>query len=199
VIGNQVWLRENLNIGTRISTSLPQNNDYIVEKYCYDGQDSNGVKYGGLYQWGEAMQKFIMGARGICPAGWRIPSKADVDVLSATVDADGCALKERGEPGWVFWNNYTGTNTSGFSGLLAGMVNYSSHTSSGMKDIGRFWLSEEIIFDPNTSHGVYFELSKLHGGVGTLGRSKLDALSVRCIMSPSSDGGLKKITVKTLE
>lgn len=55
-IGSQCWLKENLNIGTRIDGSLNQANNQTIEKYCYDNLDENCDIYGGLYQWDEIMQ-----------------------------------------------------------------------------------------------------------------------------------------------
>jgi hypothetical protein len=55
-IGYQCWLKENLNIGTRINGSQNQTDNGIIEKYCYDDNESNCDEYGGLYQWDEMMQ-----------------------------------------------------------------------------------------------------------------------------------------------
>jgi len=72
-IGTQCWLKENLDVGTRIDGSLNQTNNSptnIIEKYCYGDDPNNCTTYGGLYQWGEAMQYATTeGARGICPEG----------------------------------------------------------------------------------------------------------------------------------
>ncbi|NVN96881.1 hypothetical protein HXX01_01400, partial [Candidatus Nomurabacteria bacterium] len=55
-IGPQCWLKENLNLGTRINGSQNQTNDNQIEKYCYNDLESNCDIYGGLYQWNEMMQ-----------------------------------------------------------------------------------------------------------------------------------------------
>lgn len=53
-----------------------------LEKYCYADTDSNCTTYGGLYQWGEAMQYATTeGAQGICPTGSHIPSDNDWKIL----------------------------------------------------------------------------------------------------------------------
>jgi len=57
-IGEQCWMKENLNIGTMILGVNNQSDNNIVEKYCYNnnsGQDYCSI-YGGLYQWAEAVQ-----------------------------------------------------------------------------------------------------------------------------------------------
>jgi len=90
LIGDQCWLKENLDIGTMI-TSSPSNNG-IIEKYCYGNIESNCDIYGGLYQWDEAMQyATIEGAKGICPDGWYIPTLAEVHTSAAVVENDGNA------------------------------------------------------------------------------------------------------------
>src|ERR1035441_9850769 len=62
-IGDQCWLKENLDIGTMINSinggtngDGNQTNNGTIEKYCYNDDPANCTKYGGLYQWNEAMQ-----------------------------------------------------------------------------------------------------------------------------------------------
>ena len=47
-IGDQCWLKENLNIGTRINGIQGQQNNQTIEKYCYDDNEANCNSYGGL-------------------------------------------------------------------------------------------------------------------------------------------------------
>jgi len=77
VIGGQVWMAENLNIGVVINKKEEQKNNQIIEKYCYstlnNPNESACSKYGGLYQWEEAMQySSSEGTQGICPPDWHI-------------------------------------------------------------------------------------------------------------------------------
>jgi uncharacterized protein (TIGR02145 family) len=117
LIGDQCWLKENLNIGTMVLGSESQTNNGVIEKYCYNNLESNCSIYGGLYQWDEAMQYVeIEGVKGICPDGWHIPTYAEFQTLKTTVNSDGNALKEVGQG----VASGAGTNTSGFSALLAG-------------------------------------------------------------------------------
>ncbi|MEI7452145.1 MAG: fibrobacter succinogenes major paralogous domain-containing protein [Candidatus Falkowbacteria bacterium] len=81
-IGNQCWLRDNLNAGTMISSNDNQINNSTVEKYCYSNTSSNCDADGGLYQWDEVMKYSVTeGAQGICPTGWHIPSDAEQNSL----------------------------------------------------------------------------------------------------------------------
>ena len=139
LIGSSCWLRENLNIGTRIDASSNQSNNATIEKYCYNNLESYCDTDGGLYQWEEALQYVTTeGEQGICPPGWHIPTEAEFLALKSEVGDDGNALK-RGDQGG-------GTNTSGFSALLAGYCNppnFSSRTISG-----RFWSSTKNATNP---------------------------------------------------
>jgi len=48
-IGEQIWMAENLNIGTRVNGNEGQNDNEIIEKYCYDDTTINCDIYGGLW------------------------------------------------------------------------------------------------------------------------------------------------------
>ena len=74
-IGTQWWMSENLNYGTRINGSLNQTNNSIAEKYCFNNLESSCDTLGALYQWDEMMNYTAVRLnRGICPAGWHVPS-----------------------------------------------------------------------------------------------------------------------------
>jgi uncharacterized protein (TIGR02145 family) len=175
-IGNQCWLKENLDIGTMINSSTEADsmrNNGIIEKYCYDNDTANCTTYGGLYQWNEAMQYVTtQGAKGICPTGWHIPTLAEFHTLKATVNNNGNNLKAIGQG----TGGGAGTNTSGFSALLAGMRhNYGSFFNLGAN--AYFWSS--------TGYGakiagylyLYYNGSSISLGSGI----KDYGFSVRCV------------------
>jgi len=137
-IGNKCWLKENLDVGRMVLGTDTAKNNRIIEKYCYKNDTANCSIYGGLYTLNEAMQyTTIPGVRGICPPWWHIPTYEEFQELITTADSDGNALKAIGQG----WGVNTGTNTSGFSALLAG---YRSHYGNftGM-EYGFFWGSTE--------------------------------------------------------
>ena len=87
-IGGQCWMAENINIGTMLAagTTEPNTSDNVIEKWCYSNSTGNCDLYGGLYNWNEAMRgSSVSGARGICPAGWHIPTDAEYNQLEKTV------------------------------------------------------------------------------------------------------------------
>ena len=81
-IGTQCWMKENLNVGTRINGSSNQTNNGVVEKYCFNNLESNCDVYGGLYQWNELMQYVsTQGVKGICPLDWHIPTDQELSLI----------------------------------------------------------------------------------------------------------------------
>jgi len=109
MIGDQCWLRDNLNVGVEIPNTgnnlnnNPQINNQIIEKYCEDKvgisnlAPQNCLEYGGLYQWSQAMNlPFACSInsdltnsncqvnsvhQGICPTGWHIPNLDETKIL----------------------------------------------------------------------------------------------------------------------
>jgi len=156
-IGDQCWMAENLNVGTRIDSSQAQTNNATIEKYCYSDEEDSCTVYGGLYQWDEVMQYTTQdSAQGVCPAGWHIPSDEEWKVLEGTVDTqygvghaewDGyfdwrgldAGKRLKSNTGWA---TNTGTDAFGFTALPGGY-----RTTSGSFDYlgegGRLWSSTE--------------------------------------------------------
>ena len=173
LIGEQCWLKENLDIGTMI-TGWPDNNG-VIEKYCYDNLPANCETYGGLYMWGEAM-KYVTneGAQGICPTGWHIPTEAQYLELITFVNNNGNELKREDQGN----GSGQGTNTSGFSGLLAGGKGYSGGPYYALGEWGSFWMSKG-----NTSSYAYtMQLMSDTNIINTHSGTMVSwGMSVRCI------------------
>lgn len=109
----------------------------IVEKYCYDDDESNCETYGGLYDWYELLDyppdnDWNNGTiQGLCPAGWHIPSSSDWQTLINYLggeDVAGGKLKTTGtlQFGSGLWEvpNLGATNESGFRAQPGGFVNF---------------------------------------------------------------------------
>lgn len=116
LIGKQIWMAENLNFETSTGSWLYKNGDDSEERY------------GRLYNWETAIL--------VCPKGWRLPTKADFETLAAVVNNDGNMLKAIGQGS----ADGAGTNTSGFSALLAGNHNDDGYLNSLGYSAG-FWSS----------------------------------------------------------
>jgi len=128
-IGRQTWMAENLNYAASGSK-------------CYDNKESNCQKYGRLYNWNTA--------KSVCPSGWHLPSKAEWEVLTATVggeETEGKYLKTtRG------WDSSNGVDAFGFSALPGGSGYPGDHSDDQyIGTHGNWWISSEN----NTNHAYY--------------------------------------------
>lgn len=172
-IGNQCWLKENLNIGVKIDQFFnSQLDNNIIEKYCYLDDENNCEKYGGLYEWNETMQYSTSpGSQGICPSGWHIPTLEEFQTLSVTVNNESNPLKMIGQG----TGEGTGTNTSGFSALLAGSAEDGSFYCLGT--ITNYWTSSE--YDAIVTH--IMNLTHDTNTILYYISSKFSGISVRCI------------------
>jgi uncharacterized protein (TIGR02145 family) len=192
-IGNQCWLKENLDVGTMINSNSSTDNQTdngTIEKYCYANNAANCEIYGGLYQWNEAMQ-YVAGTQGICPNGWRIPANDDLLTLITTVNNSGNALKavDQGTDAG------TGTNISGFSGLLAGNRDNSSSLGK-FYDLGKyayFWSSHEI--SATNASSLYLNYDK-DFVTSAYGFSKNKGFSVRCVSEFDITVSMKEPQIK---
>ena len=175
LIGSQCWLKENLDIGTVINSTTNSTDNSIIEKYCYGNDPNNCNTYGGLYQWGEAMQYVqTEGVRGICPEGWHIPTEVEFNDFYSAVGGDGNSIKAVGQGS----GSGAGTNTTEFSALLAG----NKETSSSFMHLlmrGHFWSSTLRVSDSYVYRIFLWDdrsdISPFQSPVATYG------FSVRCI------------------
>ncbi|MGF1583704.1 MAG: FISUMP domain-containing protein [Bacteroidales bacterium] len=141
LIGEQYWLAENLNRGEMISGEKDQTDNGIIEKYCYDNNPVFCEKYGGLYQWDEAMQySTTESSRGICPAGWHIPSDDEWKILEIYL---GMTREAAAEVLWRGVNQGTVLQTGGESGFeaLKGGTRSINGSFNQIGNSGFFWSS----------------------------------------------------------
>jgi uncharacterized protein (TIGR02145 family) len=188
-IGDQCWMAENLNIGTRINGSSNQTNNGTIEKYCYNNFEAQCDIYGGLYQWNEMMgYSTTPGVQGICPEGWHLPTDAEWCALEQEVDPTiscsstgwhgvdgGGKLKETGT---THWNspNTGATNSSGFTALPGG---YRSTGGSFYYagNYGYWWSSSELDASDAWSRSLYYDRAQ----VSRYYYGKSRGFSVRCL------------------
>jgi uncharacterized protein (TIGR02145 family) len=181
-IGDQCWLKENLDIGKMINSVTGgsngngrQTDNDTIEKYCYNDIPANCDIYGGLYTWDEAMQYVTSeGARGICPPGWHIPTDAELITLGTTVGSSSNSLKAIG----VGTGAGAGTNISGFSALLAGYYIGWFIPPFGRIDSGAtFWSSTQY----NSTDAYLIQLYQSNDYIFYGEADKKAAYSIRCI------------------
>ncbi len=174
-IGDQTWMAENLkatryNNGDSINKPLNWSGDKAGAYSIYGDDPANDAVYGKLYNF-----YTITDPRGLCPAGWEVPTYNDWVILTNYLggfQVAGGKLKETGFSHWTH-NVGTATNESGFTALPGGWWNGAFHE---MGDHGYFWTST------NTSEGPWFWM--LYGDYVDLSISRgapEDGFSVRCM------------------
>ena len=180
-------MAENLNVGEMVDGDKEQNNDSKIERYCYDNDTTNCQKYGGLYQWAEAMKlssecntkscadSIKPNHQGICPDGWRLLTYDDVYVI---VHADG----NKNGAADIRSTNFGGMNFSGYSLMGAGYLN-----NGIFNDLGKttYWLYPEEI---SATDGFTNWSSKTTTSLNsTYHTPKLAGESVRCVKVEQKD------------
>jgi uncharacterized protein (TIGR02145 family) len=185
-IGTQCWFKENLNIGTMINGSQNQTNNSVIEKYCYNNNESNCAVYGGVYQWNEMMQYVTTeGTQGICPTGWHIPAHVEwttVTTFLGGFSVAGGKMKTTGtiQVGTGLWNdpNFGATNESGFSAVPAGFRSYGSPQFQSIGYYEYWWSSTE----DNTNFAWNWHIYSNNSIAGfTQNDMKNYGFSVRCL------------------
>ncbi len=188
-IGSQVWLKENLNVGTKMindasHTGTQQTANNIIEKYCYNNEEDSCTIYGGLYEWGEAVQYkngasnttspsplFSGNVQGICPNGWHIPTYGEMLTLQNYVGNQATKLVDENAK-----SGYTYTNETGFSALFAGYRRADYGIFGGL-NYASFRSSTE-----NSSDGAYYmSLGFSSSDVNLSNGNKNLGFSVRCL------------------
>lgn len=203
-IGDQCWLKENLNVGEMIMNTEEMEDNGVIEKYCYDNDADSCAKYGGLYQWDEMMQYSNQPAtQGICPPDWHIPTHEDWVILEGEVDNhydrwdeiwDGTSINRGYDVGYNLkttdgWNPYAyGADSVGFSGMPAGNRNLLGNFNS-IGNYAIWWVSETSVDKEgkdsekpnNDESALYRSLShQLHQVIMQTASNK-NAFSVRCV------------------
>jgi len=177
-IGEQCWLRDNLNIGTMIHHLGTPTNNGVIEKYCYSDDTSLCKVYGGLYRWDEMMQYVTQaGAQGICPGGWHVPTKSEWTILIDLLGGLSVAGKKMKEAGTVHWNSPNNAdNSSGFTALPGGYyLFYNSFFE--LHNYAYFWTSENHL----SSSSYFYSLYRSSASIWLSSTDLTWGYSVRCL------------------
>jgi len=190
LIGDQCWMKENLNIGAMIASENAMLNNGIIEKYCFGNNEDSCNKYGGLYQWQEIMQySNLSGAQGICPTNWHIPNDDEWKVLEGTVDSQYGVGDEVWENLFYRgydagknlkisngWSNANSTDPFGFSALPGGFRLVDGWFYSTMV-CGHWWTSTEY----SLTEALQVYLESYSDQSGRYNSIKEVGFSVRCL------------------
>ena len=163
-IGDQVWTAENMNYKTEYS-------------HCFNDSLDYCEKYGRLYKWDETSD--------VCPSGWRLPTKGELENLINTVGGEetaGDSLKTK--TGWKTYSaagglsaKGVGEDSFGFSALPGGFRTYNGDVWYSDEDAVTYFCSSTTA--DNGEGSYYMVLNWAHSNAEII--SGQYACSVRCI------------------
>jgi uncharacterized protein (TIGR02145 family) len=142
IIQGQVWMDRNLEVTKyRNGDPIPEVKDYPAwaglktGAWSYFVNDANlGKDYGKLYNWFA-----VMDPRGLCPTGWRMPSKYDFELLIKNLGGDTVSAVKLMERGTTYWFDNYGNNSSGFSARGGGWRGGDGNYYYWVRDMGNWW------------------------------------------------------------
>jgi uncharacterized protein (TIGR02145 family) len=185
-IGTQLWMAENLktaryNNGDLIETTIPENKDVSGEsspkyQWPYEGNESIVPILGRLYTY-----YAITDDRGVCPAGWHVPSDEEWTTLTAYLGGEDIAGGKLKETGTAHWHspNTDASNQSGFTALPGGLRTFDGYFIV----TGRWWSGTE--FDSDIAYGRTLNYNNASIYRNLL--DKKDGNAVRCISNPNDE------------
>jgi uncharacterized protein (TIGR02145 family) len=178
-IGGQVWMADNLNVdhyrngdAIREIKDAGQWSNLTSGSWCYYNSNiSNGQVYGKLYNW-----YAVNDSRGLCPAGWHVPSDEDWTALQNFLGGSEMAGgKLKATTGWNLPNGGA-NNSSSYNGLPGG-CRYVNGSFDAIGNFGYWWSVTENDYDNAWGR----RLSYVNSDLGRNSVSKLGGFSVRCI------------------
>ena len=184
-IGTQNWMAENLDFEYRIKPS--EDEDTVsYGNYC---NTDDCETYGRYYTWAAAMDSAgvysenskgcgygkecspVAPVRGICPEGWHLPSRGEIDSLySFAGDHPQYALQALGYENWPY-----ATDTLGFSALPAGYYGIETGLFYHVGESADFWGTTEYESDLRFAYSLNMSDHKAYQLEKSLG------VAVRCV------------------
>lgn len=181
VIGNQVWMAENLRVtkyndGVTIPNITDQTNWEELSSGAYswyNNDASHAAVYGALYNW------YTVKTDKLCPVGWHVPSDGEWNTLESFVGASTAGIKLKS--GTEHWNQPdNGTNETGFTALPGGVRRHSDGFIH-FNDHAQFWSSWDSDH-PSTRH-VWYLVANHPFFPGPVNTDIGSGLSVRCLQN----------------
>ena len=214
LIGNQCWMRENLRCAHYADGSPIQlggiTSNTVAYRYYPNHSSSNVATYGYLYNWSALTHEIpvssenTVGIRGVCPAGWRIPTETEWNQLVSYMGSQS-EYTLNGYSSYIakalcstsYWNtnsynnspgnNLSANNASGFSAVPAGRYN------GNYEDFGNyayFWTATEnsslsakaFVIYTNSASTNFSSYEKSYG------------MSVRCVLGDTMTLAIPSVT-----
>lgn len=175
-IGNYVWMADNLNVGSMITTGNYASNNGIIEKHCLDNNPALCNEFGGFYGRNETIgwtpHPMGEGVQGICPSGWHVATQDEYLDLFSQVSAQ-YELVDICEPGGQ------GADLVGFAVKLAGSQGWGAF--GGTSTNAKFWTSTSSSGDYNFNIKLQSTGATFASAIETGANPWANTMSVRCV------------------
>lgn len=188
-IGAQEWMAENLNYTNSKHWGFCYSADCLVYGKSYiwsSAMDSAAVfseigkECGGGKTCSAASASSEALVRGICPAGWHLPSLKEWETLLTEVGETSAGAKLKYTHNWNEDGN--GTDEYGFSMLpLEGAFFYMTAGATYIGKYARFWTATE--YNNLNAYHVRFKYDESIGSTGPYDKGSL--IPIRCLKDPS--------------
>jgi uncharacterized protein (TIGR02145 family) len=136
----------------------------------YNNDAATYADYGILYNWATVNTGLL------CPAGWHVPSEAEVTIAVTFGGGPLIAGGSYKEPGTAHWlsPNTGAADDSGYGLLPGGMRSYMG-PFYGVRESGNWWTSTKISIDP-----TYFSAYYNSSGIFIQTVIETSGMSIRC-------------------
>jgi uncharacterized protein (TIGR02145 family) len=182
LIGSQWWMAENLRTATYANgepiPNVTDANTWLnldTGAWCnYNNDLAFDSVYGKLYNCYTAVD-----ARGLCPAGWHVPTDAEWTILTDYLGGIAVAGGKMKSTGTQYWSgsNTMATNESSFSGLPGGFRDGTNVVFNVVGSYGNWWSSTEY----DTSDTWFRYLNYANGLAYRSSTNKRSGFSIRCV------------------
>ena len=194
VIGDQLWMRENLRTSHFSNGDpipyVPLAADWTAATSAawsyYDNDAAYGEIYGKLYNW-----YTVSDPRNVCPAGWHVPTDEEWMELETSLGMIGTELSLTSSRGvaenvggqlksTLLWDapNTGADNGSGFWGFPTGSRNAGGNFFN-LGSHGYWWMATEV--EGNQTHAWQRQLWWNNAGIYRLANHKGTAGAIRCV------------------
>jgi uncharacterized protein (TIGR02145 family) len=142
IVQGQVWMDKNLEVSKyRNGDPIPEVKEeanwikLTTGAWChFTNNITFGQQYGKLYNWFA-----VTDSRGLCPVGWRMPTKLDFEILFNNLGGDSTVGPKLMEKGNTYWVSDAGTNSTGFSARGGGWRGGYGPFYYWVRDSGSWW------------------------------------------------------------
>lgn len=173
-IGEQCWMRQNLQHGLLIDSKQTPSQNSIAEVFTYQDDPQNLTVYGGLYLWSEIFDFSSDNQTDICPEGFRVPTDDDFIQLESYYGLHSDSLYRLGWRGAGVGESFKDSGPEGFNVLLSGQFHNGSYFYKNEYEY--LWTSTLVNGNP-----IRRNLGKNRNQIARFIDSQNSGASIRCI------------------